>query len=223
MSPNGPGITPAPCGYYAGFEQCPDRLNYVRYIRRNGTSIVFFGLDSNEYSPGNVARGVIDDSRLAWLAKTFAEIEANGLISGNDSLDPHEFESAVRCLILHHHPVSLQKGLRGLSRLTHRFTLLEGAERLLNLVKGRIDVVFHGHEHFPVCFRHSESGIVIVSAGTLSEWTSKRRKNSFYVIMLYSDYSVNVHEYLWTGSEFQSRQTLSDQEPATFKLKGRVG
>src|SRR5207249_5073497 len=137
-----------------------------------------------------------------------------GLKVDDDFLTPDEFQQSTRCLILHHHPVDLKKGLKGLSGLlTKKFTVLRGADKLLNLIKGRVDVIFHGHEHFPICFRHRETGVIIVSAGTVSEWTARPFQNSFYIVTLFSDYTLAVQEYLWTGSKFQSREKHTGQKP----------
>src|SRR5206468_12025633 len=99
--------------YYVGFEQAPGPLNYVTFVRRNGAALVFFGIDSNEYTEGNVAMGEIDPARLAWLTRTLVNAEKKGLKVDDDFLTPDEFQQSTRCLILHHHPVDLKKGLKG--------------------------------------------------------------------------------------------------------------
>jgi 3',5'-cyclic AMP phosphodiesterase CpdA len=209
--------------YYSGFAQAPARLNYVTFVRRTHGNLLFFGLDSNDYTQGNIALGEIDDARLAWLSTTLTRLDTEGLKTEKDHLTPEEFQTAVKCLVLHHHPVDLRKGLRGLSSLIEkRFTLLRGSDRLLDLIKNRIDVIFHGHEHFPICFRHAETGSVIISAGTVSEWNEKSHRNSFYTVTFFEDYSLMIEEYIWTGTNFESREQLTGREPQIFQLKRRT-
>jgi hypothetical protein len=79
-------------------------------------------------------------------------------------------------------------------------TVLNGAEKLIELIRNQIDIVLHGHEHLPVCFREPTVNAIIVSAGTTSEWNGIPYANSFYVITFYDDRTVDIEERVWTGS-----------------------
>lgn len=195
--------------YNSAFSNTPTACNYVTFVRCVGQVVVFVGMDSNEYADGTIARGEIDDERFAWLSRTLTELEVAGLTVGDDRLTADECKSATRCLVLHHHVASLDAGRDLLARLKQPFvrhtTVLKGADKLLDLIRDRIDIVFHGHEHLPLCFRETRSGALVISAGTTSEWTRKPFHNSFYVVTLLEDRTVEVEEYQWNGTAFKPK------------------
>jgi 3',5'-cyclic AMP phosphodiesterase CpdA len=194
--------------YASVFSKTPAPLNYVNVLRSHGTTIVFIGLDSNEYGDGTIARGEIDDERFAWLAKTFKQLETDGLTVGPTTITPDEYANAWRVLVLHHHIVSLNAARSITGRVKQLFTahttVLKGAEKLIELIRNQIDIVLHGHEHLPVCFSEPAVNAIIVSAGTTSEWSGAPYANSFYVITLYADRTVDIEEHVWTGSGFSN-------------------
>ena len=73
------------------------------------------------------------------------------------------------------------------------------------MLKGRIQIVLHGHEHYPTHFVEQESGAVIVSAGTASQWHEDPGHNSFYNLLFFDDRTVQIEEYVWNGSGFDRR------------------
>ena len=195
--------------YASVFSNAPAPLNYVSVVRSLDNTIVFLGLDSNEYGDGTIARGEIDDERFAWLVKTFRQLETNGLTVGSTTITPDEYANAWRVLVLHHHVVSLNAARSIAGRVKQLFTaqttVLNGADRLIELIRNQIDIVLHGHEHLPVCFREPTVYAIIVSAGTTSEWSGTPYANSFYVITFYDDRTVDIEEHVWTGSGFSNQ------------------
>src|SRR5205823_6388001 len=142
----------------------------VQVLRNDfGATIIFFVIDSNEYTEGNIARGEIDKERLSWLVRQLDSIDKD--------LTPWESISAIKCLVLHHHVCDLK---RRLFNPEGKFTKLMGAENLLKAIAGRIHVIFHGHEHYPTHFIEQQTGAVLISAGSTSQWYDKVRRNSFY-------------------------------------------
>jgi 3',5'-cyclic AMP phosphodiesterase CpdA len=192
--------------FHSAFAKVPAPANYVTFVRRYGRAVVFFGLDSNEYTEGTIGRGQVDAARLAWLSNTLTTIERDGLTVEGDRLTPEEFKTAVRCLLLHHHVTALSFRRKfTFTNPLRRMTILLGADKLLDLIAGRIDVVFHGHEHYPVTFVHEESGALVVSAGSTSQWYDDGYNNSFYVVTFFTDHTIEINEFVWTGNGFSGR------------------
>jgi 3',5'-cyclic AMP phosphodiesterase CpdA len=172
---------------FGGLPAAPPYL--LRASARNGRRFTFYGIDSNAYGEGNIAVGRVEPATLGWLAERLAEDGAS---------------DAIRILLLHHHPHDLNQfrswSLRNL--LLDRFTTLEEGERLLEACRARIDIVMHGHEHFPIAFRDELSGCIIVSAGTTCEWQSDiRHENSFH-ILAFRERTMDVVQFGWKTARF---------------------
>lgn len=192
--------------YMSAFSGLPARPPFVETRKaRNGRSFTFFGIDSNEYTEGNIGVGRIGPETVAWLGQQ--------LTSWSGPAD------AIRILILHHHPADLNRFRRwSLGATLHdRFTILDEGLRLLDLVKGRIDIIMHGHEHFPVAFREEVSGCIIVSCGTTTQWQRKgERPNSFHVLV-FDGPKLRVQQFDWSGrARFRPARdwTFTLNEPA---------
>src|SRR5262249_13387443 len=139
--------------YLSAFWDLPSQPPFVRSIEIRGMRFLFFGIDSNAYDEGNVGIGEISEATVGWLGE---QIECY-----------RGHRDCLRVLLLHHHPADLNQFRRHswVDALKGRFTLLRGNERLLALCRDEIDVIMHGHEHFPVAFEDPVSRSVIVSAG----------------------------------------------------------
>ena len=192
------------------FGSSPAAPNYVTAFRRGGKTIIFFVLDSNAYNEGNIAKGEIDDARRGWLLNEFNNLN-NGLTVNGEIFSAPECADAIRCLVLHHH-------VRDLSFKKHYFTLgrkfvtLDGAEKLLEDIKGRIHVILHGHEHYPTHFVEPQSNAVLISAGSTSQWSDKKHKNSFYHLTFFTDNTVQIDEYVWNKVGFVHRGELDPKK-----------
>jgi len=207
-----------PARFNGSFSQSPQRCSYVRVLKRFGRALVFIGMDSNAYSEGNIANGEMDQARLSWLSEVLNQMQTAGLSADQDRLSPDECKEAIKCLVVHHHvcDLSIKKRYFNLGR---SFTWMNGSERLLKLISGRIQVVLHGHEHYPTHFIEKESGALIVSAGTTSQWQDKAGLNSFYSLTFYDNKSVQIEEFVWNGKGFTTRETLRGQSrPPMYDL-----
>ena len=174
-------------------------------------------MDSNDYREGNIAKGEVDLARLSWLAKQLNDLDS-GLPVGGMSLSSDERLHAVRCLVLHHHVCDLSVKKRYFT-LDRSFTKMTGAQDLLKLISGRIHLVVHGHEHHPTHFFETESGALIVSAGTTSQWHAEPRQNSFYQLTFFDDNGIQIDEHVWQGKGFVNRQELrGDAQPVRYTL-----
>jgi 3',5'-cyclic AMP phosphodiesterase CpdA len=199
------------------FESSPAPCNYVRAFRRNGKMIIFFVIDSNDYHEGNIAKGEVDHARLSWLAKQLNDINS-GLVVDSESFSVDECSNAVKCLVLHHHVCDLSFKKRYFN-LERSFTRMAGADDLLRLASGRIHIILHGHEHYPTHFIESKSKVLIISAGSTSQWHGEPYKNSFYHLTFFENNSVQVDEHVWDGKGFITRQELKGKtEPVQYML-----
>ena len=185
--------------YLTAFKTLPPALPYaMTRTARNGQSITFYGIDSNAYREGNIAIGEITPSTLPWLSAQLTNVAAGRRKAG----DP------LRVLLLHHHPCNLERlkrqglGQRLVDALgRRRLTRLEQAEQLLDACRGRIDVIMHGHEHFPVVFQDERSGCLVISAGSTSEFHGACGGNSFHGIAIEKD-RIRVLQFDYTGGRF---------------------
>jgi 3',5'-cyclic AMP phosphodiesterase CpdA len=178
--------------YTSAFNDLPAEPPYrFEVSARNGQICRFFGIDSNRYDAGNIAVGRISPQTLAWLS------------TERDYATSSKSERHVDVLVLHHHPCDLnpfggpRKSLRG------RFTRLEEGERVLRIAAGWIDLIMHGHEHFPVAFVDPISKAVVVSAGTVSQRQNRGSnvRNSFHAMTLRGR-ELSVVQFDWNRARF---------------------
>lgn len=188
-----------PNSYLAGFKDLPDTPPYaVEKYAKSGQRFLFYGLDSNLYAEGNTAVGEISPLMLGWLDEQFVKYEAVN----------RDHPQTVRILLLHHHPADLNrfrsKSWRTFTHVldTDRFTKLLEGERLLEACRGNVDIIMHGHEHFPVVFVEKISGCLIVSAGTTSQkQLNRKNKNSFYALA-FSRRKFRIVQFDWRRARF---------------------
>lgn len=204
--------------FNASFGHTPQECNYVQFVKKGKRSIIFIGMDSNAYVEGNIALGEMDEARLSWLADVLLRMQTEGILAGDQPLTVDECTGAIKCLLLHHHVCDLSFKKRWFNP-TRSFTKLVGSDRLLKILKDRVQVILHGHEHYPTHFTEKESGAVVVSAGTTSQWHKHAGHNSFYNLLFFNDGTLQIEEYVWNGSGFDSRQDGEGKVP-TYRLRG---
>lgn len=204
--------------FNSSFSHSPQPCNYVQIVKRFGKALILIGMDSNAYDEGNIANGEMDQGRLSWLTTQLDQMQTNGITAGQEKLTAEECSAAIKCLLVHHHVCDLS--VRHLFNLERSFTTMRGSKSLLKLISGKIQVVFHGHEHYPTHFFERESGVLIVSAGTASQWQTKPYSNSFYNLVFYSDDTLQIEELVWNGKGFTSREHLNGMEqPPRYPLR----
>lgn len=163
--------------YSAQFNDLPAIPNYVSArTSGSGQRFIFYGIDSNWYIDGNIGLGKISPETLEWFAKAIKENAPSGTDKAN----------TIQVVLLHHHPCDLSKfrrqSLKGI--MYARFTTLEEGGSLLDACRGKIDVIMHGHEHFPIAFRDERSNCVVISCGTTSEFQlNKSHSNCFHILV----------------------------------------
>lgn len=194
--------------YLHGFATLPAEPPYYRpVVARNGRTFHLFGIDSNSYGEGNIAKGAITPATLAWLSDAL------------DRLPNEDLRTSVRVLMLHHHPTDLNKFKRRsvAAWLADKFTTLDEGSRLLALCEGRVDVIMHGHEHLPIAFREEGFSPVIVSAGTASEWSPRgSQENSFFTLVFDND-KLRVRKYAWNRAAFPFQRHWDFDIDTTFQ------
>ena len=189
--------------YNHAFGQLPAATPYRRSVNAGPGQqrFVIYGIDSNLYEEGNVALGRIYPETHQWLGTEFEKVR-------NENASA---ESAIRILILHHHPVDLNPFRRGslikYIRHTGRLTKLEDADRLLRLCRDNIDIILHGHEHFPAAFTDETSNCVVVSAGTVSQWQPKQKVPNSFHILSFHGLILKITQFDWDGGRFDPAQT----------------
>lgn len=204
--------------FNSSFSRSPEPCNYVQIVRKFDSALVFIGMDSNSYAEGNIANGEMDPARLSWLSGVLSQMQTEGLSQGEDRLTPLECKKAIICLLIHHHVCDLSFRKRYFN-LGRSFTWMNGSERLLKLISGKVQVILHGHEHYPTHFVEKESGALVVSAGTTSQWQARPNHNSFYNLTFYDNRSVQIEEFVWNGKGFTSRETLTGKkQPPVYDL-----
>lgn len=200
--------------YLSAFSDLPSPPPYLAKIgTQHGDRLEVIGIDSNDYSEGNVALGSITPQAMSWLADLRAE----------STTTPHAEEEnlpsrPLRILALHHHPCDLNRFRKLSARLVHRsrLTRLQEAERLLDICAGWIDVILHGHEHFPISFRDNDSGCIVISAGTTSSRSSHAGQNSFFTISG-EGVGLRIHKFEWGRGRFVCRS-----EPMEFRIDREI-
>ena len=205
--------------FNASFSQSPEPCNYVQIHKRCGHNIVFIGMDSNSYVEGNIANGEMDQARLGWLAGVLDQMQTTGLSQGGNHLNVDECEKAIKCLLIHHHVCDLSFTKRYFN-FERSFTRMNGSERLLKLISGKIQVILHGHEHYPTHFVEERSRALVISAGTASQWQGKPGHNSFYNLTFYENRTIQIEEFDWNGVGFTSRESLKGKNrPPVYELQ----
>jgi 3',5'-cyclic AMP phosphodiesterase CpdA len=179
--------------YLHGFASLPAEPPYHQSVSaRNGRTFHIFGIDSNAYGEGNVAKGAITPATLAWLADQL------------DQLPDEKPRTSIRLVLLHHHPTDLNKFKRRsiAAWFADKFTTLDEGPRLLALCDGRVDVIMHGHEHLPVAFREENFTPILVSAGTASEWSPRGSQENSFFTLTFSNNRLRVRKFAWNRAAF---------------------
>lgn len=183
----------SPERYLHGFATLPAEPPYHAIVKaRNGRIFHVIGIDSNTYRAGNIGKGAIAPDTLGWLADELARLPLEA---------PRH---SLRLLLLHHHPADLNKfKRRSLSAwFADKFTTLDEGARLLSLCDGQVDVIMHGHEHFPIAFRETNFSPVIVSAGSTSEWSQKGSQENSFFSLTFDDNRLRVRKFAWNRAHF---------------------
>jgi predicted phosphodiesterase len=188
-----------PTRYLRNFGQYPSAPPFRKEIEieRSKQKFILYGIDSNLYAEANIAVGTVTPGTLAWLAENFERDRG--------------MTDRIKILLLHHHPVSLKKfrrfGVRNfvgtvLGPIKPDLTRFEEGERLLDLCRGNIHIICHGHEHFPVVFIDERSGCLIVSAGATSQLQlGGHEPNSFHALR-FDSRILTIVQFDWSRSRF---------------------
>jgi 3',5'-cyclic AMP phosphodiesterase CpdA len=202
--------------YLEGFKDLPGPLPYVKEVTSStGQRLVFYGIDSNLYLKGNIAVGEISPVTLAWL---------NESLTLTDTADGRPLP--VRILLLHHHPADLNQfrpwTLKSLFRSFGKsFSVLQEGDRLLKTCRGRIDLIMHGHEHFPIVFHEEVSSSIVVSSGTSSSFLPEGKgPNTFHAIAL-SGREFHIVQFNWNGARFYPGKEWTGNLSTPSQIKSR--
>ena len=202
--------------YLKGFKDLPAPLPYVKeVVSGQGQRLIFYGIDSNLYRKGNIAVGEITPETLAWLNQKLAQADAA------DAPLP------VRILLLHHHPADLNRfrprTLKSLfGSFGKSFSVLQEGERLLKACRGRVDIIMHGHEHFPIVFYEKLSSAIVVSSGTSCSYLPKGKgPNTIHAIAL-AGRQFQIVQFNWNGARFCPSREWTGNLSTPAQLKSRA-
>jgi len=154
--------------------------------------VALFGFDSNPNSPSFLgARGEVSHSELVQLAAG-----VNGLSAVHG---PAEF---VKIAALHHHPMPIPQ-----AGGDYNISMRNAGIVLHQLAQNRIDLVLHGHRHFPhsselrFLLGNSEHRLVILGIGSA---TQQRRNvhpgNMYNLVTIWSDGSIECESFFAQGT-----------------------
>ncbi len=155
-----------------------DRL-YTRYRKYIGTE-----LEPVLRVPGAALIGVNTSHGVGWYTLTtrVRDVSIIGVVTEGQR-DRVAAECAAtpatdaRVVVMHHNPV------RG--QLSHRFGIKDAADVLSRYAKAGVDLVLCGHDHQEAVHQLPDhGGIVICTAGTLSDRSRGRRPCSFFDITI---------------------------------------
>ena len=111
-------------------------------------NLVVFCIDSNtDDSQINFATGRVEDTAIFTVHRATKELR-------DQPISNESSESLTRLVLLHHHPMPIgpterDRSLLGLPE-RERFNLLENAGTFLQeMVKQKVDMILHGHKHYP--------------------------------------------------------------------------
>jgi 3',5'-cyclic AMP phosphodiesterase CpdA len=201
--------------YLKGFKDLPAPLPYVKEVASGqGQRLIFYGIDSNLYLKGNIAAGAITTETLAWLNQQLAPDADVGPLP-------------VRILLLHHHPADLNPFRRWTLKSLFRsfgksFSVLQEGERLLKACRGRIDLIMHGHEHFPIVFHEKVASTIVVSSGTSSSYLPKGKgPNTMHGIAL-AGRQFQIVQFNWNGARFCPSKEWTGNLSTPAQVKSRT-
>lgn len=181
----------------------------ARFVPMNKGGIAFFCFDSNTNDPRvNFARGRVGRNEYRRFRDEYRRMQqAHG----------KDFSEAFKIAVLHHHPMPIADSELAVERgviaaikdywTGDAFLGLQDAGLFVReMVTKRIDLVLHGHKHFPFSARvevetadEKTGEIQILAAGSASKAVEGGgHKNSFNLIILRDDGTVEIQ--LWDNS-----------------------
>ncbi|HST21350.1 MAG TPA: metallophosphoesterase, partial [Blastocatellia bacterium] len=217
------------------YEQFKDSF---RPIFQPSLGIYVFAFDSNAIERGiNLATGLIEKNDLLDFFDFVQELRANKV---------NEWNSYTKIALLHHHPMPIAE-TEGKGFLEQPgFLLLKNAGQFMtSMVKSRVDIVLHGHQHYPAFSKASfptnngfEHLMTIIGAGTVGA-EARNYSRSYNLITVTDSREIHLERRWLTGAEYQmtfkvpvktnpiqtdegARQALFETQAAKAEAKLRV-
>jgi predicted MPP superfamily phosphohydrolase len=193
----------------SGFEETFPNWQRERFYEINGQYFSIFCFDSNTNDPRiNLARGRVGSSEYGRFRKAYGDLQ---------SQHNTHFDKSFKIAVLHHHPLPIAQTETGWITDNDAFLGLDDAGTFMQeMVENRIDLVLHGHKHFPFFARtkfitaaHGERELTILAAGSTCKPAPGKQGNGYNLITLKDNKTIEVEQ--------RFRDT-----PGGFKLRQRI-
>jgi len=187
-----------------------------RLFQNLGLSV--FTFDSNSPDrPLNFASGLVDKNDL---------IEHSGMVREITENHPQFWSNCTRVVLIHHHPMPIAPTQhRENAQAGEEFMLLKNAGQFMEqMVKTKMDLVLHGHRHYPaysrVSFPTSEGmahSIAIVGAGSVGRAGDDHL--SYNVVTISRSKELRLERRMLTGVTYDGGKffVISNYEEAREK------
>ncbi|MEW6211198.1 MAG: metallophosphoesterase [Acidobacteriota bacterium] len=176
-----------------------------RLINIEGRHLTFFCMDSNATKDPRIslAHGRVGESGYARLSADYLKMQED---------HPEIFAESFKIALLHHHPLPIAD--TEIDSITDKdvFLSLEDAGTFMReVVEKRIDLILHGHKHYPFFSRikfvtaaYGEREVTVIGAGSASK--PGKHGNGFNLIRFKTDGTVESEQWQRRTGGFRKLQ-----------------
>jgi predicted MPP superfamily phosphohydrolase len=194
----------------SGFEKAFPGWQRPRFFAFGKQSISIFCFDSNTNDPRiNFARGKVGQAEYGRFSREYGELQNQYKAA---------FDGSYKICLLHHHPLPIAQTETDHLFDNDAFLGLEDAGTFMQeMVENHIDLVLHGHKHFPffartkfITAKHGERELTILAAGSTCKPGLGAQGNGYNLITLKDNNTIEVAQrFRDTSGGFKLRQQIS--------------
>jgi 3',5'-cyclic AMP phosphodiesterase CpdA len=163
------------------FDRIFERWREAKTATIDGRLVCVFTLDSNTNNPRiNSARGMVGKKEYLRFRGEFSRLE---------KAHPNEFASALKIVVLHHHPLPIADSDKtGITNSDAFLGLDDSGIFLREMATHQIDIVLHGHKHhafnsrIEIAAPSVRRGLAVIAAGSATK--DREPERSFNVLHL---------------------------------------
>jgi len=172
--------------------------------RFGGRDFVFISIDASDYCETanavdfnvrtHLARGTVTASIREAVHRQLRTLRDSG---SADEASVNDYATATKVLLVHYAPdlVRATDGKWVGSIVPHECL---GLSDLIESLQGEVDLVMHGHLHFPNVYRCG--GIPVISIGSTSQIDCARK--GFFLLKFFGAPEVRIEHHTWNGRGF---------------------